>query len=197
MIVAISDYDEGSRYPENYILFYIVVSFAKRIIFETCRLVLWSLFTVSWILWMNINESWILLSCKFCLLARIHECFILACPIILYVYDISLFSISHPLFAVSAILSNCTTARPTTFIGIPIIRRPLFAVSILGSLLPFQFFVLRRGVDERNMLSELENWFLRVHSGIFNWFEESCYRERFILFDEFCVVEHFFTCCIC
>lgn len=132
------------------------------------------IFIQNWIPWMNINESWILLSSKFCLLASIHECFILACPIILYVYDISLFSISHPLFAVSAILSNCTTARPTTFIGIPIIRRPLFAVSILGSLLPFQFLVLRRGVDERNMLSELENWFLRVYSEIFNWFEESC-----------------------
>lgn len=34
-IVAISDYDEGSRYRENYILFYIVVSFAKKTIFDT------------------------------------------------------------------------------------------------------------------------------------------------------------------
>lgn len=48
IIEAISDYDEGSKYRENYILFYIVVSFAKKTIFETCRLVLRFLFRVEY-----------------------------------------------------------------------------------------------------------------------------------------------------
>lgn len=63
--------------------------------------------------------------------------------------------------------SNRATASPTAFTGVPIIRRSLF-VSILASLLAFQLLVLRGGVDDRNMPSELESTLLRVYVADFS-----------------------------